>query len=119
MWKWVTLESFATEWCSPLAGILAPPFDQLLCEASVESLDGREWGPVPLSDPSDIEWVHGTGSGDLLSVVTAVTVGVRAGIGVVGLTEALLFTRLTSGVRCIYENSKYNRCRVVDSRRRC
>jgi len=48
-----------TEWHSPLFGIFEPGFGQLLCEASVESLDGRELGPVPLSDPSDIELVRG------------------------------------------------------------
>ena len=36
-----------------------PLFGQLLCEARVESFDGREWEPIPLSDPSDIELVRG------------------------------------------------------------
>ena len=57
--KQVILEFSTTELRSPLFGILAPLFGQLLCEVRVESLDGREWGPVPLSDPSDIELVRG------------------------------------------------------------
>ena len=39
----VTLGSSMIGWRSPLFGISVPPFGQLLCEASVESLDGREW----------------------------------------------------------------------------
>lgn len=108
------------EWCSPLFGILGSLFGQLLCEASVESFDGREWRPVPLSDPSDIELVRGgfteceVGSCCRFLLLWLwewewglwLWVGLRRGAQVeVDCIPmlALLFTRLTSGVRCIYE----------------
>lgn len=45
--------------CSPLVGIFVPLFGQLPCETNVETLDGLELEPIPLSDPSDIELVRG------------------------------------------------------------
>jgi len=110
----VTLESSAVGQHSPLLGILAPLFGQLLCETSIESLDGRGWRPIPLSDPSDIELIRsgfvGRGVGGCCWLILLRLRG-RVGIGVMSRIEVscimprlgLPRTRLTSGVRCIYE----------------
>ena len=73
--KGTTLESYATEWRSSSS---QPPR-----EANVESLESREWEPIPLSIPPDTELpsplrVWGTGSRELLLVGTAAHVGVKS-----------------------------------------